>query len=68
MASNLEKAQITEDRLESLSPNSDSDDVDQNAYSKNASAVKGDKSDGKIGWNWKTRTAAVSLALLYVGK
>jgi hypothetical protein len=69
MDSNLEKgdndkADITQ--VEDVSPSTASDEVPTDAL-KNAYAVKGDESDGKVVWNLKTRIAAFSLVMLYVG-
>ena len=68
MDSNLEKgdndkADITQ--VEDVSPSTASDEVP--TALKNAYAVKGDESDGKVVWNLKTRIAAISLVMLYVG-
>ena len=68
MDSNLEKgdndkADITQ--VEDISPSTASDEVP--TVRKNAYAVKGDESDGKVVWNLKTRIAAISLVMLYVG-
>lgn len=64
------KTDISEDQVEHVNTNSDSgDDVDFNNHNlNNKYAIKGDNSDGKVVWNWKTRIAAFSLVLLYVGK
>jgi len=64
------KSDISEDQVEHVNTNSDSgDDVDINNHNlNNKYAIKGDDSDGKVVWNWKTRIAAFSLVLLYVGK
>ena len=68
MDSNLEKADkadITQDQVEYVSPSTASDELPTER--KNAYAVKGDESDGKVPWTLKTRIAAFSLVLLYVG-
>jgi hypothetical protein len=69
MDSNLEKgdndkAGITQ--VEDVSPSTTSDEV-PTERKRNAYAVKGDESDGKVVWNLKTRIAAISLVMLYVG-
>jgi len=69
MDSNLEKgdndkADITQ--VEDVSPSTASEEVPTEGK-RNAYAVKGDESDGKVVWNLKTRIAAVSLVMLYVG-
>jgi MFS family permease len=59
-----DKADITQ--VEDVSPSTASDEVPTDSK-RNAYAVKGDESDGKVVWNLKTRIAAVSLVMLYVG-
>ena len=63
-----EKSDITQDHVENITPSNESEDVDATNYEgNNKYAVKGDESDGKIVWTWKTRIAASCLVLLYVG-
>lgn len=64
-----EKTDITENQVENVSQRNESTDAEtENYLSSNKFAVKGDESDGKIVWYWKTRIAAFSLILLYVGQ
>jgi len=60
-----EKNEISNEHIETTtSQGSTASDEDIN----NKYAVKGDNSDGKVVWNWKTRIAASCLVLLYVSK
>jgi hypothetical protein len=64
------KSDITENQIETITPNG-GNLIDEDAHNhelNNKYAVKGDDSDGKVVWNWKTRIAAFCLVLLYVGK
>lgn len=67
--SDNEKTSVTQDHVERIAPASDIDETENANYEvNNKYAVKGDDSDGKINWTWKTITAALCLVLLYVGK
>ena len=60
-----EKNGTSKEHIETAASNDSTDsDYDIN----NKYAVKGDNSDGKVEWNWKTRVAASCLILLYVSK
>jgi hypothetical protein len=48
--------------------NAPSNRVDHISYLNNSRAVRGDDSDGKIAWNVKSRIAACSLMIFYVGE
>jgi hypothetical protein len=61
----LEKLKVNADEVENATP---SNSVDAVNYLNNSRAVKGDDSDGQIAWNNKSRIAACSLMVVYVGK
>lgn len=65
-----EKSGIHEEQIETVTTRSESDDTlaAHNQELNNKYAVKGDNSDGKVVWNWKTRIAAFCLVTLYVGE
>jgi hypothetical protein len=61
-----EKSEVIQAQVEYNTPSSESSDAVTDA--RNITAVKGDESDGKVVWNFKTCVAACSLVGLYVGK
>lgn len=64
-----EKTQVSQDHVENTSPSNEKTELETESYENNNKyAVKGDDSDGKIAWTWKTRIAACCLVTLYVGK
>lgn len=65
------------EHVETITPNNEHEneggdlkklDTHQSVSGNNKYAVKGDNSDGKVVWNWKTRIAAFCLVTLYVGE